>query len=563
MPLPSSATIRRTLRAAALVCAGTLSWSGSPPPDYIPLNGLPMTSLTSIEAPADLPNVTVDASTRSIRVGVESRPARIVRGSQRLERVVRVPLGGARLELALAPIRRTATFRVVADDVELRHVKVVPGIWTPIRVDLPASLSSQHIVEELITSPEGLVAWSDDRLVRKWPARSRPDVIVISLDTVRPDYLSPYNPKEATPALAAFTKEATRFDQAISVSSWTLPAHESIFTGAYPSIDGGRIDSREPTLAETFADAGYDTFGASGGPFTDSAFGFQRGFASYRDSVPGKHASETTTWALDRMAQASQATPLFVFLNYFDAHEPSTGYTLADWRAMDSRAFRWTTDAVDHLRAAYRHDVASLDREVGRLLDGIRRKRDWDNTIVVIFGDHGQLLGERGMIGHSLRLDEELIHVPLLVKPAGDRRLPSHYVDQVQLTDVFPLALELAGIPTEQASSELDRIARGEPIRALTFAQVRHPASPGLLDSSQWQSESLRLVRTDTVRAERDAEGHLMLTAIGDSGRLLDSAPMPSLFHELDLFEQGSKPEGPLRVRRDVLKQLRSLGYIR
>jgi arylsulfatase A-like enzyme len=312
-----------------------------------------------------------------------------------------------------------------------------------------------------------------------------------------------------------------------------------------------------------FSSAGYDTFGVSGGPFTDAAFGFQRGFASYRDSGPGKNAAGTTTEVLEWMSHASKATPVFAFLNYFDAHEPNAGMSVDEWREMDSREFHWTPDAVARVRDGYRQDVHALDREMGRLFEGIRRTRDWNNTVVVVLSDHGQLLGERGMIGHALRLDEELIHVPLLVKPAGGLRLPDHYADQVQLTDVFPLVIELADIPSEQEPLVLARVVAGRPIRQLTFAQVRHAASAGLLESSQWQSGSLQLVRTDTLRAIRDGEGHLSLTTIADCEHSLDPVSMPSLFNELDTFGEASQPEGTLRVRRDVLKRLRALGYIR
>jgi arylsulfatase A-like enzyme len=522
-----------------------------------------MSGVRAIDATPDLPNVVADESVHTIRVGAESRPARLVQGPQRIERDLTVPLAGARLELAVAPIRRTATLRVVANNVELLRVKALPGVWTPVVVHLSPSPTPVHVIEELTTSPEGVVAWSDDRLIEGTPARGRPDVILVSLDTTRPDYLSPYNPHEATPALARFAREATRFDQAISVSSWTLPAHEAIFTGAYPSIDGGRLDAKDPTLAEMFAASGYDTLGVSGGPFTDTSFGFQRGFASYLDSVPGRRAVDTTTWVLDRVEHAPRTTPMFAFVNYFDAHEPNTGYAVAEWRDMDSRDFQWTPEAVARLRDAYRHDVQSMDRELGRLFDGLRRTRDWRNTVVIVLSDHGQLLGERGMIGHALRLDEELIHVPLLVKPADGLRMPDHYGEQVQLTDVFPLTLELAGIPTDLPAPVLGRIMAGAPIRTLTFAQVRHPASPGLLDSSQWESESLQLVRTDTLRAMRDAEGRLTLTEIADRQHVLPPASMPSLFSELETFERGSQPDSPFRVRRDVLKRLRALGYIR
>ena len=198
--MPSFSSSRTAWRATVLA-VGLFCWSGTPPADYTPLVALSMTALAPVSIPSDLSDVVADVGAGRIRIGRESRPGRLVRGPQRIVRSVDVPLGGARLDIALAPIRRTATLRVVADDAEMARVKAVPGVWNPVSIDLPYSLRPTRIVEELIASPEGFVLWSDDRLVRKWPARNRPDVIVVSLDTVRPDYLTPYNPGESTPAL--------------------------------------------------------------------------------------------------------------------------------------------------------------------------------------------------------------------------------------------------------------------------------------------------------------------------------------------------------------------------
>ena len=110
----------------------------------------------------------------------------------------------------------------------------------------------------------------------------------------------------------------------------------------------------------------------------------------------------------------------------------------------------------------------------------------------------------------------------------------------------------------------LGRIMAGMPIRTLAFAQVRHPASPGLLDSSQWESESLQLVRTDTLRAMRDAEGRLTLTEVAETvSAFCTPASIPTLFSELDTFEKSSQPDSSFSIRRDVLKRLRALGYVR
>jgi arylsulfatase A-like enzyme len=535
---------------------------------------LPMDDVAIATLPADTRDVTADAPLRSYRVGRESRPARVAKTPARLARTTMIPAGGGRFETAIAPIARAAVMTIAIEDRAPIRVEAQPGRWNVVRADLPADARSVRIVETIDAPRETLVLWGDDHLVPGTPQPGAPDVIVITLDTVRPDYLAPYAPAETTtPVLARLAQEGTRFDQAISVSSWTTPAHAALFTGNFPHPGIGFTERVEPnalTLAELFASAGYNTNGASGGPCTDSYFGFQQGFGSYLDSAESKNAAAITDWAIDRVTTSARGAPQFLFLNYFDAHELNTGVTGEEWQAADRATVRLEGAALEHLRSAYRYDIAKIDRELGRLFDAMRQSRDWNNTIVVVVGDHGQLLGERGFVGHGFTLDEELIRVPLIVKgrPA-DRFANRQYREQFQMTDVFPLILELAGLRPSGPGSSANNVAAGKPVRTLAFAEYHQPARPDVTSLRRWVSENLQAVRTDSFKVVRDAEGRVTTYRVG-------RAPQQAVVPRFDLTERlvgeltrfhldaAMTPSGTtLTLSKDVKDRLRALGYIR
>jgi len=290
-------------------------------------------------------------------------------------------------------VKEAARIDVFIDGVKSGETIVAPpGKWTPVLADLPLDRASVTIEERLQIGRDSPVLWGDDRISPNASSR-RPDVILITLDTTRPDYLTPYASHEtSTPTLAQLAREGTRFDQAISVSSWTMPAHAALMTGEFPDIDlgfGKRLEPSELTLAEIFSSAGYNVHGASGGPYTDSTFGFQQGFRSYLDSGEWKNAHDITDWALERVTKSKRGAPLFLFLNYFDAHEPYPGITSADWARIDAGRGKVTPATLALLKAGYRAGLHTIDLQINRLFDAVKRTRDWQNTVVIVVGDHG------------------------------------------------------------------------------------------------------------------------------------------------------------------------------
>jgi arylsulfatase A-like enzyme len=553
--------------AAATVVVHTASFSGAA--DGV-IN-LPM-ALPIAKAPMP-PGVVEDAPIRTFRVGRESRAARPVAGPQTIRHIVTVPAGGARFETVIAPLTDSASLDVLVDGVKAATTVAAPGAWTPVLVELPVDRGPVTIEERLDAARDAVVLWGDDRIAPA-AASGRPDVLLITLDTTRRDYLTPYAPQETTtPTLARLAQEGTRFDQAISVSSWTLPAHAALMTGQFPDIDlrfGKRLEPAQVTLAEIFAAAGYTTHGASGGPYTDSTFGLQQGFRSYLDSAEWKNATSITDWAVGRVTAAKRGAPLFLFLNYFDAHEPGGGLTSAQWQALDAGKAPLTPAVIARIRAGYRDDLRRIDTQLSRLFTAMRRSRDWQNTLVVVAADHGQLLGEGGFIGHNLTLEENLIRVPLIVKPAVSAPMRrAVYAEQIQLTDVFDLTLQLAGLTSGAATSLPRQIATGEPLRMEAYAQVRVDATPALKALPRFRSSRISAIRTDSAKVLLDEEGRS--TALRVSGRqetpmrVTDRLPQ-LLLADLRRFlhdQPLATANGSLELPPDVLERLRALGYIR
>ena len=327
---------------------------------------------------------------------------------------------------------------------------------------------------------------------------SKPDVVVITLDTVRAPSLGLYgNPRPTTPELAKWARRGVVFERAMAPSSWTLPTHASLFSGRLPHEHGADFLSplrRDvPLLAERFAAAGYATAGFVANPASCGAHtGLARGFQQYEEHPP----VSKEFWRLSALGKSSfcrglpflrktaaelnaeffswldrhESQPYLAFLNFYDAHEP---YDVPDprfdqftstpaharyvarerWQRIAS-AVPWDPllGADDQLQLAldtYEGSIAYLDYHLGQLLDELARRGSLDNTLVVITSDHGEHFGEHGLRSHAVSLYRQLIQVPLMVL-FGDRVPAAQRVSEtVGLLDLPATILELAGLPAE------------------------------------------------------------------------------------------------------------------
>ena len=250
---------------------------------------------------------------------------------------------------------------------------------------------------------------------------SPPSVVLITLDTTRSDHVGRIESGfPLTPNLDALGKRGVRFQNALTASPLTLPAHCSILTGLEPPAHGVRdngvasLPPGIPTLAEAFSGRGYLTAAFVASRVLDRRFGLARGFDVYDDFMvaerlgeqgyPERDAALVTSAALAWSARLPPGRPYFLWVHYYDPHAPYL--PPGDWR--DASAAR-----------RYAGEVAYVDREIGRLLGGLPRRDAGGRRIVAAVGDHGEMLGEHGEKEHGVFLYQGALAVPLILAGPG------------------------------------------------------------------------------------------------------------------------------------------------
>jgi arylsulfatase A-like enzyme len=281
-------------------------------------------------------------------------------------------------------------------------------------------------------------------------APKRPNVLLITIDTLRADHLGTYGYRKSTsPEIDAFAARATVFENAHSSASWTLPSLASIHTSLLSTTHGcwkvsSRLEPEFTTAAEILRDAGFDTAMIACHIFLSAQYGLQQGFTHVDDELvrPPSDAAEAISSPgvtergvrfLEHKAAAKEDAPWFLWLHYFDPHDtylPHAGF---------SETFG-TTEEID----LYDGEIAFTDHYVGIVLKRLAELGLDEDTIVVITADHGEEFGEHGFDRHGYSLYQEAVRIPLIVKvPGAEARRVSDVVGNV---DVLPTVLDGCGI---------------------------------------------------------------------------------------------------------------------
>lgn len=324
--------------------------------------------------------------------------------------------------------------------------------------------------------------WADPRIVPVDRPHRQPNVILISIDTLRADHLSSYGyPRATSPTLDRLTRQGTLFAATMSQAPETLPSHRSIMTGTYVGRHrsttffepNARTDM--PTIARALEAAGYSAAGFTEGGGVSAHFGFNEGFQLYDN---GKHRVytarergevafvEETFGAAGEWLRGHADRPFFLFLHTYETHAPywpeaplheiyAPDYT-GNFEQAYSRLFlrelgghRTLVESdLQQIIRLYDGCIRNVDREVQRLLALLAELDIDDNTLLVILSDHGEDMGDHFYIAkHGATLYEELVHVPMIfhmpgVIPAGALR-----PGPAACIDVFPTILDLLDLP--------------------------------------------------------------------------------------------------------------------
>jgi arylsulfatase A-like enzyme len=323
------------------------------------------------------------------------------------------------------------------------------------------------------------------------PAKKPSDVVIIVLDTTRADHLSIYgHNRPVSPNLEKFARDSVVYERAWSTASWTLPAHASLLTGQYPTAHGAHMtpltdddsNGKNPahlresatTLAELLVEREYRTAAFAGAGWLSPEFGLLQGYevrdAENNRTLPGVAISNR---ALAWMKKLGEDEPMHLLLNYFDAHWPYDPKSPYDKFAKGKEHIRTPTlgdmfngidptpEQIAKMRDLYDGEILYMDQHVGRVLDALRENGRYDDAMIVIIADHGEMFGEHGVSGHGAWLWEELTRIPLIVHYPGGRDGGTRNDSMVSTVDVLswigaeldmPLPADIDGMPAGERS---------------------------------------------------------------------------------------------------------------
>jgi arylsulfatase A-like enzyme/Tfp pilus assembly protein PilF len=401
-------------------------------------------------------------------------------------------------------------------------------------------------------------------------ADRRPNVLLVTLDTTRSDYISCLGGTKAhTPHIDSAAERGVLFTRAFSTVPLTLPAHATIMTGLYPPGHGVRnngsyrLGETIPTLAVTLARAGYSTGAVVGSVVLDSQFGLDAGFAHYDDAMPEaaarrpgassseRNAAEVTRAALSFL-ESDPGSPFFLWVHYFDPHDPYTPPPPFD------RAY-----ASD----PYAGEIAYMDSHIGTLLERVGPGESDRPTLIVIAGDHGEDLGDHGEGSHGVFLYESTMRIPLVMSLPGSLPEGAIYGHPVSIADIFPTILGLLGIesagPAPQGRSLAGLLEADRGNERALYIETRYP-----LESMSWSPlEGLILGEWKYIRAPQ-SELYNLPSDPKEATNLIDreaqrahamAALLDSLEASLPLQEAE---QAKYEAGEETLEKLRSLGYI-
>jgi arylsulfatase A-like enzyme len=353
------------------------------------------------------------------------------------------------------------------------------------------------------------------------PAQGSPNVLLLTLDTLRADRVGVYGYQRVrTPNLDALANEGVLFTRAMSQAPLTPPSHASIFTGLYPArhalrgfAEYNRLPPEHRTLAEILHGAGYATAAVVAAAPLAPGTGLDRGFDVYdftlppnrypffgcRDAllakvlkraqlVPDRWAYRTAEEQTDRAVhwlEQHPDGPFFLWVHYFDAHDPYAPPV----RYLRAAAHPGAS-LTDALSRSYLYDseVAYLDEQIGRLADYLRRHGRLANTVVVGISDHGEGLGEHNYVGHSYRLFEEQIHSAFFIRYPARIQPGSRVATQVRSIDLMPTLLDVLQLDAPeglQGTSLLPLVqATGPQPHRLSFSETLNNPKRRLVSAS-------------------------------------------------------------------------------
>jgi arylsulfatase A-like enzyme/Flp pilus assembly protein TadD len=404
------------------------------------------------------------------------------------------------------------------------------------------------------------------------PPRARPNVVLITVDTLRADHLGCYgNSQVLTPNIDRLATEGIRFKTVVTAAPLTLPSHCSIMTGAYPMFHGVRdnvgyrLDSATETLAQIMKRRGYATGAIVGAYVLDRSFGLGTGFDFYYDHFDAladpretinmaqlkRPGAEVVDRAISWIRQV-QTRPFFLWAHLYDPHDP--------YDPPEPFKQRYAARPYDG-------EIAYVDQQVGRLFAVLKERGLYENTIVVLTGDHGESLGEHREVRHGYFIYDATLLVPLIIKPTQSSLQPRIISREVRSIDIAPTILQLLGFPKGSAMQgvSLSGLMSGktQDIAPDAYSETFYPRQFG------WSAlKSLRIGNLKYIDAPRPELFELDRDPKELTNRASDRpAVVAEMKNKLKTLEESSsagefQSKAVYRLNPEQMEKLARLGYV-
>jgi arylsulfatase A-like enzyme len=388
----------------------------------------------------------------------------------------------------------------------------------------------------------------------------RPDIVLITIDTLRPDAVGWIGERNDTPTLDRLAREGLAFRHAVTSVPITLPAHAAMLTGCYPfrlglRDNGQMLAAGTPTLASRLREQGYRTAAFVSGFPLKRSFGLDQGFDHYDDTMPSgregyveRRARDTSEAALAWLGDQDDDAPVFVWIHYYDPHDPYE----------PPREF-WQPGP----RGAYDGEVVYTDYWIGRLLDGWPARPDRER-LTIYTADHGEALGEHGEDTHGYFVYDSTVLAPLVwhwPERVAAREDPA----QVRHVDIAPTVMALLGV----AEPVTDGSCEGSALTAVTQGgdSDSRPAFVETWLPWNYFGWSPLFALREPGWKYIDAPTPELFDLVEDPGELRNlAAGQPDQADRrlvaLDAIRSAPPVRDASAADGDVLEQLRGLGYI-
>ena len=432
-----------------------------------------------------------------------------------------------------------------------------------------AVLPAAYLGSRLLSTDQGGSLTTVHRTGLPPNLQRKPNIILIVADTLRADHLGSYGYASAkTPYLDALAADSIQFDKMFAQSSWTKPSFASLFTSLYPSSHNTNYKSSvlpasAVTLAEVLSAGGYVSGGFANNVNIAPLFNFNQGFSHYEFLNPDylygatEASSQTAVYQTARMVnerflQARKVVqnfyqpaeivnqvafdwlrPLlderfFLFLHYMEPHDPYFEHPYNNYGIARVSSPNPPAELAPEMIRLYDGEISHLDERIGELVDWLKEEGRYDDTVIILTGDHGEEFYEHGGWWHGLTLFEEQIHVPLLVKLPGSQGAGSQDQDFARMIDIGPTLIRLAGLEIPSSMQGLD-----------LFGDTP---------------------RTELIFAEGDHEGNIMQAIRGQTWKLIEANQgNPRGLDPVSLFNLVEDPQEQQNLASSAVDKVASL----